>query len=91
MGKHPPDPYWTIKAMAKRLRIRMESKLPESKPVPMTKRLTAGLKPGEIGVVGWQCAPVRVPARLQRALAQSAAKSVKRERYERRFKRATSV
>lgn len=53
----------------------------------MTRRLTAGLKPGEVAFVGWQVAPTPEPAWLTQMIERNKAKAVKRARYERRVKR----
>jgi hypothetical protein len=51
------------------------------------KRLSVGLKRGECAVVGWQCAAPTEPKWLTALLARNVAKSKRRARYERQFKR----
>lgn len=79
--------FWSVKAIARRNRWKAEARLPESVALPMTKRLTAGLKPGDVAVVGWTAAAPTEPAWLTALLARNKAKAAKRDRYERRFKR----
>lgn len=79
--------FWSAKAIAKRNRVRAESRLPESKPLPTTRSLTTGLKPGEASVIGWQAAPTTAPAWLSQMIERNKIKAVKRARYERRVKR----
>jgi hypothetical protein len=79
--------FWSTKAIAKRHRLRAESRLPESKPVQVTRSLTTGLKPGVVGVIGWQAAPATAPAWLTKIIERNASKSAKRARYERMIKR----
>lgn len=79
--------FWSPKAIAKRRRLLQESRLAESVPLPPTRRLTAGLKSGEVAVVGWQASAPSEPVWLTNLLARNKVKAVKRERYERRLKR----
>jgi hypothetical protein len=79
--------FWSAKAIAKRHRLLAESRLTETHPVPATPRLTAGLKPGEVALVGWQYAPAVAPKWLTQMVERNQAKAVKRERYERMMKR----
>lgn len=82
--------YWSAKAIAKRLRLRAESNLPESRPIPKPRPLTPeeliDKYPG-----GWMCAPlVKVPPQMLKALERgkrNQAKAVKRERYQKRYAR----
>jgi hypothetical protein len=75
--------YWSLKAIAKRNRWKMESRLPESRRLPdiLQIRQDRGCRPdtGE-GPGGWQNAPVRVPKGLEAILKRVEADSVKDRR-----------
>lgn len=87
--------FWSVKAIAKRHRLRADSRLPESKPIPKYllprgRDQTAPQIDDGQGASGWQNAPVRVPAFLRALVASSAkqsSKEAKRARYERMCKR----
>jgi hypothetical protein len=81
--------YHSAKAIAKRARVRAESRLPQSYPIRKPRPLT----PEELidkYPAGWMCAPVvPVPAKMQALLdrsARAAVKAVKRERYLKRYR-----
>lgn len=93
--KNARHQFWSVKAIAKRHRIKAEARLPESKPLPKYLLPRArgesqvSIDDGQ-GASGWQNAPVRVPAFLRTLLATSVkqtAKDVKRARYERMMQR----
>ncbi len=81
--------YWSPKARRKRAAAFAESRLKISAPVPKPRPQT----PEELidkHPAGWMCAPVRVPAKLVKALERgkrNAAKAVKRRRYDRMMAR----
>jgi hypothetical protein len=50
-------------------------------------RLTAGLKRGQVAVVGWQAATPIEPTWLTRQLLRNKAKQARRARYERMYAR----
>lgn len=85
--------FWSVKAIAKRHRLKAESRLPESKalpPPPIAKRrgIVTRLAEGETcAVIGWQAAPQAAPKWLTEGIARNVAKRVKLARYERQFKR----
>lgn len=86
-------PFWDLKAIAKRNRLRMDSKLPESRPLPpppIAKRrgIVTRLKEGENSApVGWQFAPKKAPAKFFAMVERSMAKQKKRAKYERQYAR----
>jgi hypothetical protein len=93
--KNAHKQFWTVKAIAKRNRVKAESRLPESYPLPpppVAKRrgIITRLREGEsCAVVGWQAAPAEPPKWLAKMMARNSKKAKNRERYERQFKRRT--
>jgi hypothetical protein len=85
--KNARTQFWSVKAIAKRNRLKAESRLPETHPVPNTPRLTAGLKPGEVALIGWQYAAPKLPLKVARAIERAQKKDRRRQRYERRMQR----
>lgn len=84
--------YWTDKAIAKRARLKAESRLPESKPLPryLLPRGDSGVRVDDgRGPSGWQNAPVRVPLILLSRANTFEQKETRRSRYERMIKRRT--
>lgn len=84
--------FWSVKAIARRHRIKMESRLPESKalpppPIGQKRGVITRLRDGEVAVCGWQAAPYCKPAWFERMVERSMEKAKKRDKYERAYRR----